>query len=150
MNSKFRNNAGCELCVDDGKALWQDALCRVVRVGGAEGEAFPGFCRVIWKAHVAEMTALAPDDRRHLMNVVFATEAALRALLRPDKINLASLGNVVPHLHWHVIPRWRDDSHFPLPIWREAQRAVLPRKAVDGTALAAEIATILSAEVSGA
>ena len=140
----------CELCNGGGETVWEDTQCRVVRVGGAEGEAFPGFCRVVWKQHVAEMTDLAPCDQRHFMNVVFATEAALRARLHPDKINLASLGNVVPHLHWHVIPRWRDDSHFPSPVWREAQRAVLPRKIVDNAALAAEIAATLSAEVSGA
>jgi diadenosine tetraphosphate (Ap4A) HIT family hydrolase len=37
--------------------------------------------------------------------------------MAPDKINLASLGNVVPHLHWHVIPRFADDPHFPNPVW---------------------------------
>ncbi|HEX8961663.1 MAG TPA: HIT family protein [Rhodocyclaceae bacterium] len=140
----------CELCTGLGDVVWEDALCRVVAVGGAEGSAFPGFCRVVWRAHVAEMTDLAPGDRRHLMNVVFAAEAALRAQLHPDKINLASLGNVVPHLHWHVIPRWRDDSRFPLPIWREAQRESPPRRPVDRAALAAAIAENLSAEVSGA
>jgi diadenosine tetraphosphate (Ap4A) HIT family hydrolase len=46
---------------------------------------------------------------------------------QPDKINLACLGNVVPHLHWHVIPRWRDDSHFPAPIWAAAKRVVVAR-----------------------
>lgn len=140
----------CELCLGGGEVIWRDALCRVVRVGGEEGQAFAGFCRVVWNAHVAEMTDLGPADRRHLMNVVFATEAALRTLQRPDKINLASLGNAVPHLHWHVIPRWRDDSHFPLPIWHDAKRAVPLREPPDHAALAASIAEILSAEESGA
>jgi hypothetical protein len=57
------------------------------------------------------------------MNVVFAVEAAVREIARPDKINLASLGNVVPHLHWHVIPRWADDPHFPDAIWAAPRRA---------------------------
>ena len=57
---------------------------------------------------------LAPGDRAHLMRAVFATEAALRNLLQPlIKMNLASLGNLVPHVHWHVIPRCADESHFP-------------------------------------
>ena len=47
------------------------------------------------------------------MNVVYAVEGLLRDSLQPDKINLASFGNVVPHLHWHVIPRFADDPHFP-------------------------------------
>jgi diadenosine tetraphosphate (Ap4A) HIT family hydrolase len=56
------------------------------------------------------------------MRIVFAVEDALRALISPHKINLASLGNVVPHLHWHVIPRFESDSHFPNPVWGEAKR----------------------------
>ena len=140
----------CELCqTSGGEVLWNDSLCRVVRVDGGEGAAFPGFCRVIWNHHVAEMTGLPSHDRRHLMNVVFATEAALRSLLRPDKINLASLGNVVPHVHWHVIPRWRDDSHFPSPVWAGAQRPVRPRSPVDNAHLATAIAELLSEETSG-
>ena len=98
--------------------MYDDGRCRVV----IADEPFRGFCRVVWNAHVREMTDLAPSERHHLMNIVFATEQALRALLSPHKINLASLGNVVPHLHWHVIPRFEDDSHFPNPVWGEAKR----------------------------
>jgi diadenosine tetraphosphate (Ap4A) HIT family hydrolase len=54
---------------------------------------------------------------------VFAVEMVLRRLMSPDKINLACLGNLTPHLHWHVIPRYADDPHFPLPIWAPPQRA---------------------------
>lgn len=113
----------CELCAHDGgQIVWADAQCRVVLVGGAEGAAWPGFCRVIWHAHVAEMSDLPPAQRLHLMTVVWAVERALRELQQPDKINLASLGNVVPHLHWHVIPRWHDDRCFPQPVWASPQR----------------------------
>ena len=113
----------CELCHrPGGEIVWEDSLCRVVRVGGGEGNDYPGFCRVIWKSHVSEMTDLSPGHRNHLMTLVFATEAALRACYRPKKINLASLGNAVPHLHWHVIPRFADDRNFPAPIWAEARR----------------------------
>ena len=143
--------SACELCTSPGgKVVWQDGRCRVVRVGGDEGLAFPGFCRVVWHAHIGEMTSLAAADRRHLMNVVFATEAALRALLQPDKINLASLGNVLHHLHWHVIPRWREDSHFPAPVWAAGRRPVPALRNVDNAALAATLAEVLSEEMSGA
>ena len=90
---------------------------------------YPGFCRVILERHVKEMTDLPAEERTRLMNAVFATEATLRDLLRPDKINLASFGNVAPHLHWHVIPRYRDDRHFPAPIWATGWRASAPRRA---------------------
>lgn len=83
---------------------------------------YPAFCRVIWNAHVREMSDLDAEDRRYLMEVVFAVEVALRRLLNPLKINLASFGNVVPHLHWHVIPRWADDRHFPEPVWGTVRR----------------------------
>lgn len=112
--------AACELCEGGGeRVLWRSSACRVIWVDDPD---YPGFCRVIWNAHVAEMTDLAADERRYLMEVVFGVERAIRDLLAPDKINLASLGNMVPHLHWHVIPRWRDDRHFPAPIWGNPQR----------------------------
>lgn len=98
----------------------------MIRVGGQEGLDYPGFCRVIWRSHVGEMSDLAGPDRRHLMTLVFATESALRRLYAPAKINLASLGNLVPHLHWHVIPRFRDDPNFPAPIWSATRLDRIP------------------------
>lgn len=113
----------CELCATaGGELVWEDGRCRIVKVGGAEGQAFAGFCRVIWRGHVREMSDLAAADQAHLMHIVLTLEAVLRRLYQPDKINLASLGNLTPHVHWHVIPRWQDDSHFPAPIWATAQR----------------------------
>jgi diadenosine tetraphosphate (Ap4A) HIT family hydrolase len=110
----------CEMCNRvGGTLLWRDSKCRVVMVDDSD---YPGFCRVIWDKHVKEMTDLVPQDRTHLMVVVFAVEAAIRASLKPDKVNLASLGNLTPHLHWHVIPRHIRDKHFPQPIWGAAQR----------------------------
>ena len=138
----------CELCtVPGGEIVWQDGLCRVVRVAEPD---YPGFCRVIWAGHLAEMTDLDAAERRHFMRVVFAVEAAVRQLWRPEKINLASLGNVVPHLHWHVIPRFADDRHFPRPVWAEPLRPhTPPRPAVTDAALHHAIVTAL-AEGDGA
>lgn len=115
----------CELCDSSGgEVLWQNELCRVVLV---QERDYPGFCRVILKQHVSEMTDLNAATRQRLMRVVFAAERALRKLMRPEKINLASLGNVTPHLHWHVIPRFADDRHFPNSVWGEAMRTAPPR-----------------------
>ncbi|MBI3284691.1 MAG: HIT family protein [Burkholderiales bacterium] len=117
----------CELCASDGgEVLVQNADWRVILVDDAN---YPGFCRVIWNAHAAEMTDLAPEQRSSIMQAVCKVEQALRDVLQPDKINLASLGNMVPHLHWHVIPRYRDDAHFPNPVWG-APRAAAPDAAV--------------------
>jgi diadenosine tetraphosphate (Ap4A) HIT family hydrolase len=106
-----------------GTLLWQDAGCRVVLVEDAD---YPGFCRVIWNRHIREMTDLSVAERAHLMATVFAVEAAIREVMQPDKINLASLGNLTPHLHWHVIPRHTHDKHFPQPVWGAAQRESAP------------------------
>ena len=136
----------CELCAEPGgELLWEDELCRVVRVTDPSAAAFPGYCRVVSQRHVAEMSDLSPNDAHHVLSIVLATERALRRTVRPDKINLASLGNVVPHLHWHVIPRWRDDSHFPAPIWAGAKRAGIGRHAPDHAVLQNAVKTELSA-----
>ncbi|MDO9372677.1 MAG: HIT family protein [Gammaproteobacteria bacterium] len=117
----------CPLCaIEDETLLWQDARCRVILVSDPD---YPGYCRVIWSAHIKEMTDLSEPDRAHFMRVVFAAESVLRELLQPDKINLASLGNQTPHLHWHVIPRYTDDAHFPNPIWSSRLRESAPRAA---------------------
>lgn len=117
----------CVLCGNvDETVLWRDELCRVIRV---DDVAYPGFCRVILNRHVKEMTDLEEHERLRLMAVVFAVEQAVREVMQPDKINLASLGNAVPHLHWHVIPRFADDQHFPNSIWGEAMRESAPRQA---------------------
>ena len=59
------------------------------------------------------------------MKMVFAVETAMREIIQPDKINLASLGNKTPHLHWHIIPRFKDDKHFPNSHWGEARKDAL-------------------------
>jgi diadenosine tetraphosphate (Ap4A) HIT family hydrolase len=137
----------CLFCDGEGgELLWRDGRCRVVLTS----EPFPGFCRVIWNEHVREMTDLSVPDRAHLMDVVYAVESALRARLTPMKINLASLGNQTPHLHWHVIPRFADDSHFPNPVWAPREREPEARPLPDGfvAALAGDLAAILRAPLA--
>ena len=108
-------NKTCELCSPSGEDLiWSDEFCRVIRV---DEKNHPVFLRVITQAHVAELSDLSSEYRNRLMHVVYVVEQGLRQLLNPTKINLASFGNVVPHLHWHVIPRFDHDPHYPNPIW---------------------------------
>ena len=99
--------------------LWQDDFCRVVLLQDAD---YPAYSRVELLAHVKEMSDLAPQDRARTMKVVFAVETAVREVMHPDKINLASLGNKTPHMHWHVIPRFETDKHFPNSHWGEVLR----------------------------
>ena len=131
-NSDHGPASDCEFCAAPpsggagGPVLWRDALCRVALV---EDPHYPGFCRVILNRHVRETSDLPAAEQAALMRVVFAVEAAVRGVVRPDKLNLASLGNVTPHVHWHVIPRWTDDRHFPTPIWGAPRRESAPRPA---------------------
>ena len=93
-----------------------------LRVIQAVEAGFPAFYRVVWNAHVAEFSSLSPDERNTCMNAVVVVEKTLREQLQPTKINLAALGNAVPHLHWHVIARFDWDSHFPGSVWAASQR----------------------------
>jgi diadenosine tetraphosphate (Ap4A) HIT family hydrolase len=112
--------ADCELCKSEGGALViANEWLRVVLV---DEHNYPGYVRVIWNEHVREMTELGDDERQRLMRTVFAVELAQREVLAPLKINLASLGNMTPHLHWHVIARFADDLHYPQPVWGAPQR----------------------------
>ena len=103
-----------ELKPEDGLLIWRGDDCRVMLVNDPD---LPGFCRVIWNRHVVEMTDLTYSEREHLMSLVFTVEEAVRHIMYPDKVNIAALGNMVPHIHWHVIPRFKDDAFFPGSAW---------------------------------
>ena len=110
----------CDLCQNTGgELLHQTTQLRVVLV---DEPNYPGFCRVIWNEHVKEMTDLVPLQRQAVMQTVCKVEDVIRRVMQPEKINLASLGNMTPHVHWHVIPRYVDDAHFPQPVWGTQQR----------------------------
>jgi diadenosine tetraphosphate (Ap4A) HIT family hydrolase len=108
----------CVLCADvkpnEDELIWRGDDCRVILVNDPD---LPGFCRVIWNHHIADMTELTHGEREHLMHLVFVVEEAVRRVMKPAKVNLAALGNMVPHIHWHVIPRFKDDAFFPGSIW---------------------------------
>jgi diadenosine tetraphosphate (Ap4A) HIT family hydrolase len=109
----------CELCdVNKGEVVYSSEHWRVLLVDDAN---YPGFCRVVWHEHIKEMTDLSEPERNEFMHVVWVVEQLIRDVMAPHKINLASLGNMVPHLHWHIIPRYTDDAHFPNPVWATAK-----------------------------
>jgi diadenosine tetraphosphate (Ap4A) HIT family hydrolase len=129
---------GCELCqlAASSKIVANDKFSVIL----ANEANYPGFARVIWNDHVRELSDLADEDRLLVNDAVWKLEQAVREVMQPLKVNVASLGNVVPHLHWHVIPRYADDAHFPAPVWAqavretdasvlEARRALLPELA---------------------
>jgi diadenosine tetraphosphate (Ap4A) HIT family hydrolase len=129
----------CVLCKDElkpeeGQLIWRGDDCRIILVNDPD---LPGFCRVIWNRHVGEMTDLSHGERDHLMTLVFAVEEAMRHVMHPDKVNIATLGNMVPHIHWHVIPRFRDDAFFPGSAWSQKTQKT-PKSFIDSRKQKAE------------
>jgi diadenosine tetraphosphate (Ap4A) HIT family hydrolase len=105
----------CSYCQPTSETvLWRGARCRVIL---ADEAGFTGWCRVVWNAHIRELSDLDEGDRNHLMAVVAAVERILIDDLAPIKMNIAALGTAAPHLHFHVIPRFADDATFPDPVW---------------------------------
>ena len=105
----------CALCESEGgELIYRHAKFRVIQ---ANEPLYPGFLRLIWNAHVREFSQLTRPDRLLCMDVLVVLETFVLNTLKADKVNLATLGNVVPHLHWHIIPRFVGDAHFPAPVW---------------------------------
>ena len=116
----------CVLCHPQKESVvWKNKELRVIQV---DDPLFPGYFRVIWNKHIAEMSDLTDDERQLLEKVLLTVEKVVREQMQPDKINWAQFGNMVPHLHWHIIARYRDDSHFPESIWGLKQREVAEEK----------------------
>lgn len=122
----------CPLCEGPGgRLILQARRFRVIHVEEPASRAFPAFYRLVWNTHVAEFSDLSAEDRRHCMDAVAAIEQSMRTHLSPTKMNVATLGNMVPHLHWHLIARFDWDSHFPSPVWAAAAREPQPGRLAD-------------------
>ena len=117
---KSLNSDNCALCSSQKyPIIWANNLLRIVLIND---QNYRGYCRVDLINHVKEMADLDEETRNEFMGVIFQTEKIIKEYLQPDKINLASLGNITPHLHWHIIPRYLSDNHFPDSIWSEKKR----------------------------
>jgi diadenosine tetraphosphate (Ap4A) HIT family hydrolase len=105
----------CELCTKKHpKEIWRNAVFYAIDASDAD---LPGFIRIISSEHVKEMTDLSQKNQEIFWKAIQITEKVMRETMNPDKINLAQLGNMVPHVHWHVIARYRDDAFFPGSVW---------------------------------
>ena len=102
---------------------------------------FPGYCLVFTKNHVTELFHLDETTRAAIMEEVNRVAAALYAAFIPAKINYELLGNMVAHMHWHIVPRFTTDPLWPRPIWSEPHEPVT----VSTTAYAERIASIQQA-----
>lgn len=112
---------GCLMC-----RKWQeDADLRIAELDYCyvllnRDQFFTGYSFVFAKAHVTELFHLDVTTRQGIIEEVNAVAAALHRTFTPTKINYELLGNMVPHMHWHLVPRFSDDPLWPRPIWSEA------------------------------
>lgn len=110
----------CDLCQDSlYPILWSNSQFRIILVND---QGLKGYCRLEAIKHIKEISDLPEAVFSQVFNILYIIEKALIFVLRPEKINLASLGNQTPHLHWHIIPRFLDDSFYPNSIWGEKIR----------------------------
>jgi diadenosine tetraphosphate (Ap4A) HIT family hydrolase len=118
-------------------------LCRVLIM---DDTTWPWLILVPQIAGLKDLHDLAPADDAMVMAEIRQASRALQALHRPDKINIAALGNQVPQLHIHVIARHVGDPAWPGPVWGTATRQPYDRDARDA-ALAAMRKAITDAAI---
>jgi diadenosine tetraphosphate (Ap4A) HIT family hydrolase len=118
-------DAACPMC-----RRWEDdSDLRVIMLEHSfvtlnRDQFFPGYCLLFTRSHMTELFHLTPETRAGLMEEVSAVAQALNSVFRPAKINYELLGNMVPHIHWHLVPRFAADPLWPRPIWAEPHAEV--------------------------
>ena len=99
----------CPLCSKiDEDIIYENDIFRVILV-----DEIPGYIRVIANKHIKEFSELSDKEAIDIMLAIKKIEKKMLEFLRPDKVNIASLGNMVPHLHIHIIPRYENDPWWP-------------------------------------
>jgi diadenosine tetraphosphate (Ap4A) HIT family hydrolase len=86
-----------------------------------EHQYYPGYCVVVLKEHHKEMTDIPGPVQEKFFRELMQSSKAIELAFKPDKMNMCSLGNVVPHVHWHFFPRFRADAQFTDPPWLRMQ-----------------------------
>jgi len=108
----------CSLCNSKNEnIIYKNELFRVILV-----DDIPAFTRIILNRHIAEFSDLELNESLEISKAIYKIEKAMLKHIKPDKVNIASLGNYVPHLHIHIIPRYKNDSWYPDSIWSENKR----------------------------
>jgi len=122
---------GCPMCAALGHGdndFWVSVFTgEVAEVHLERRSRLPGYCIVVWRhGHVAEPGDLDPLQAGQYWAETLAAGRAVQALFKPVKLNYLTLGNTVPHLHTHVLPRYQDDPAPGGPIAWEAIFAADP------------------------
>jgi len=72
-----------------------------------------------------EMSEVPSEVKFQIYELLDLIEVEMIGYFQPEKINIASFGNYVPHVHWHIMARFKEDSFFPEPMWGEKQREAI-------------------------
>ena len=122
----------CVMCGKYGAAgAWLIAELETSRAFLHEDQFFPGYVLLVLRRHATELYQLEAGERRAHLEEVSRVAEALARVFRPVKMNYELLGNQVPHIHWHLVPRLSTDPEPHAPIWRVAHEpAPLPPAAV--------------------
>ncbi|MBL8796805.1 MAG: HIT family protein [Planctomycetia bacterium] len=113
----------CEKTADPNQLselVWEFPLSVAVL---GEWQQYRGYCVLLLRKHGAELSELSEQDRRQFLDDMSLTAQAIERAFRPRKMNYEMLGNQVPHMHWHLIPRYPDDPDARQPIWGPVERA---------------------------
>jgi diadenosine tetraphosphate (Ap4A) HIT family hydrolase len=84
---------------------------------------YRGYCVLVARTHTRELIGLADAERRAYLEEMCLLATAIDACFRPHKLNYELLGNQVPHPHWHLFPRSKDDPESLKPVWLALDRA---------------------------
>lgn len=143
----LRSGADCRLCREnvDASGTGLVATLESGRVTLQDDADFPGYCILVFRRHAVELTDLTAAERTALIADVDRVARAVQSVGRPAKLNYAILGNEVPHLHVHVIPRYPDDGWWGRPIWLRPADRRRPLPADEFERLRSELAGHLGA-----
>jgi len=120
------NKIDCRIC-----NRWEtDADLRITELKHSylilnRDQFFPGYTLLFTKEHATELFHLDRDVRVALMEEVNLVAKALYDAFLPTKINYELLGNMEPHIHWHIVPRFSTETLWPRPIWAEQHDELL-------------------------
>jgi diadenosine tetraphosphate (Ap4A) HIT family hydrolase len=115
------SNPACPLCAprpDDSPAWLKVATLGASTLYLDRNQTYRGHCQLVFdQRHVEGLEHLQAGEHQALMNDLRCAAQAICAVVRPDRMNYCSLGNVVPHLHWHLVPRYRADPRWGATIY---------------------------------
>ncbi len=78
--------------------------------------------KIFTKDLYKEMSDVPTEIRMEIYHLLHIIETEMITYYKPKKINIASFGNYMPHVHWHIMARFEEDSYFPEPMWGTKQR----------------------------